>query len=411
MNERSSKNAVICPEDVRSAAASIRGLVRRTSCQKSFTLSAILGAEIYIKFESEQFTAAFKERGALNKLLSLNDDERRRGVIAMSAGNHAKAVAWHAYKLGIPATIVMPKNTPNVKVEDTRRFGANVVLEGTEFDDSARHARNLAKELDLIMVHPYDDPIVMAGQGTVALEMLEQVPNIDVLVVPVGGGGLISGMACIAKSIKPEIKVVGVQCAKYPAVKNAFDNVANGNSYNGITIAEGIAVKTPGKFTLDCIERWVDDVITVSEEEIDEAIYAYLNIEKTVAEGAGAVSLAAVMANRQYFAGRCVGLVLSGANIDARILSTILMRNLARSGLIVQLQIASNDTPGSLAEIAGYLGRYGANILEVSHQRTFTRVCIRETLLNLMIEVKDKNDTDKLIDVLRKANFSVERLG
>jgi threonine dehydratase len=217
-------------------------------------------------------------------------------------------------------------------------------------------------------------------------------------------------MACIAKSLKPEIKIVGVQCGKYPEVKNAFDKINNDSLHNGITIAEGIAVKTPGKLTLECIEHLVDDVITVSEEEIDEAIYTYLNIEKAVAEGAGAVSLAAVMTNLQYFAGRCVDLVLSGANIDARILSTILMRNPARSGLIVQLQIASNDTPGSLAEIAGYIGRFGANILEVNHQRAFTRVCICETLLHLMIEVKDKNDTDKLIDVLRQASYSVERL-
>lgn len=373
------------------------------------TLSAILGAEIYIKFESEQFTAAFKERGALNKLLSLTSEQKRLGVIAMSAGNHAKAVAWHAQKLNIPATIVMPRHTPNVKVEDTRRFGATVVLEGVRLDEAAEHAKRLASECGLTMIHPYDDPMVIAGQGTVALEMLEQVPELDVLVVPVGGGGLIAGMACIAKSIKPGIEVIGVQCSQYPAVKNRLSGQAH-SPVAGVTIAEGIAVKTPGENTLKCIEQWVDEILLVSEEEIDEAIYLYLNIEKTVAEGAGAVALAAVRAERERFAGKKVGLVLSGANIDARTLSTILMRNLARSGLIVQLQIASNDTPGALADIAGHIGRFGANILEVSHQRTFTRVCIRETLLNVMIEVKDRHDTAKLIDVLRKANYSVELL-
>ncbi len=394
---------MISLDDIRQAHFCIADGIRRTHCEQSTTLSSIVGVDLFIKFENMQFTASFKERGALNKLLKLQSDGCNTGVIAMSAGNHAKAVAYHASRLQIPATIVMPRFTPNVKAEDTKRLGADVVLTGESLAEAGDYAQQLAKEQDLTLIHPYNDPYVMAGQGTVAVEMLEDVPDLDVIVVPIGGGGLISGMAIAAKTIKPDIKIVGIQSETFPAVHQLLrgEPVRVGGS----TIAEGIAVKYPGDLTLEVIKSQVDQVLLVSEEVIEQAVSAYINIEKTVAEGAGAAALAGVMQHPEYFKGQKVGVVLCGANIDSRVLSFILMRDLVHQGRIVRLKVLIDDSPGSLSRVAAMVGDLDGNIIDVDHQRVFTHVKAKEATLSMSIEVKNRKHGQKIRDALLSVGY------
>jgi threonine dehydratase len=392
--------------DIERAAQIIRGAVEVTDCDESRTLSEMLGARLWLKFENLQFTASFKERGALNRLSGLSEAERHRGVIAMSAGNHAQGVAYHARRLGIGATIVMPFGTPMVKVENTRRHGAEVILEGPTLEEAAAFAVAEGVRRGQAFVHPYDDPLIIAGQGTVALEMLRAVPELDTLVVPIGGGGLISGIAIAAKALKPAIRVIGVQAALYPSMWNAIKG--RDLPMRGDTLAEGIAVKKPGRLTTAIVRRLVDDIVLVTEEQIEQAVSLLIGIEKTVVEGAGAVGLAAVVAHRHRFAGRRVGLVLCGGNIDTRLLASVLTRELAREGRLSQLTIDLLDRPGQLARVATLLGEAGANIVEVSHQRTFSDLPAKGTLLEVVIETRDRAHLEETVARLAAAGFEVE---
>ena len=392
--------------DVRRAADVIRGAVAVTDCDPSRTLSEILGAEIWLKFENLQFTAAFKERGAFNRLAALSADERKRGVIAMSAGNHAQGVAYHAKRLGIRATIVMPVGTPMVKIENTRRHGAEVLVEGPTLEEAAAFAVSEGQRRGQVFVHPYDDPLIIAGQGTIALEMLDAVPVLDTLVIPIGGGGLISGMAVAAKAIKPSIRIIGVQASLYPSMFNAVKGTSL--AMRGDTLAEGIAVKKPGRITTEIVRRLVDDIVLVTEEQLEHAVSLLISIEKTVVEGAGAAGLAAIIANRAMFTGRKVGLVLCGGNIDTRLLASVLTRELAREGRLSQLTIDLVDQPGQLARVATLLGEAGANIVEVSHQRTFSDLPAKGTLLEVVIETRDRAHLNETISKLKAAGFEVE---
>jgi threonine dehydratase len=393
-------------EDVESARKRVLGEIIETDCDRSRTLSEMLGCTIWLKFENLQFTASFKERGAINRLSALSDEERRLGVIAMSAGNHAQGVAYRASRLRIPATIVMPVNTPTVKVVNTRRHGAEVILQGETVEEAAAFARGYARERRLTFIHPYDDPMVIAGQGTVALEMLGAAPEIDTLVVPIGGGGLISGVAIAAKALRPELQVIGVQAALYPSMYNTI----KGESLpmHGDTLAEGIAVKAPGKITVPIVGELVDDILLVSEAEIEHAVSQLINIEKTVVEGAGAAGLAAVCAHHQRFKGRSVGLVLTGGNIDTRLLAGVLTRELAREGRLTQLDIDLVDRPGQLAKVANLLGEAGANIVEVYHQRVFTDLPAKGALLEVVIETRDRAHLDETVGKLRAAGLEVD---
>jgi threonine dehydratase len=393
-------------EDVEAARERVRGAIVETDCDWSRTLSDILGCKIWLKFENLQFTASFKERGALNRLSMLSPAERQRGVIAMSAGNHAQGVAYHASRLSIPATIVMPVNTPIVKVVNTRRHGAEVVLHGENVEESAAFARKYGEERDLTFIHPYDDPLVIAGQGTISLEMLGAAPEIDTLVIPIGGGGLISGMAIAAKTLRPDLRVFGVEAALYPSMYNAIKGTSL--PMRGDTLAEGIAVKAPGKITTPIVRALVDDIFLVSEPQIENAVSLLINIEKTVVEGAGAAGLAAVCANRERFAGRNVGLVLCGGNIDTRLLASVLTRELAREGRLSQLTIDLVDRPGQLARVANIVGEAGANIVEVYHQRVFSELPAKGTLLELVIETRDRKHMEETVAKLRDAGFEVE---
>lgn len=359
-------------DDIRRARVRIEDHVELTPFTDSVTLSAITGAKVFIKFENQQFTASFKERGALNKLLDLDEDARKRGVIAVSAGNHAQGVAYNARRLGIPATIVMPATPPLTKVTHTREFGAKVVLIGDTIADGMDEARRLEVENGLTFVHPFDDEAVIAGQGTLALEMLDARPDLETIVVPIGGGGLISGIATAAKAIRPDINIVGVETEIYPSALDAL-NGRKGN-YRGITVAEGIAVKEPGKLTLPIIRDLVDEVMTVSEHDIERAIAYYFNVEKTVAEGAGAASLAALLARPERFKDRRTGLVLSGGNIDARLMAMVIMRGLIRDGQLARIRVETADVPGQLARVAGVIAEAHGNIVEVEHQRLLADV-------------------------------------
>ncbi|MEQ8315209.1 MAG: threonine ammonia-lyase [Gammaproteobacteria bacterium] len=381
-------------QDIEAAAERVGGTVVNTRFEQSRTLSAILDTDIWLKFENLQFTSSFKERGALNKLLLISETERQQGVIAMSAGNHAKAVAYHAERLGISATIVMPKGTPNIKIEDTERFGANVILEGSSLDESGGFMREIAQQQNLCIVHPYDDPAIIAGQGTVALEMLADNPDLEVLVVPIGGGGLISGIAIAARAIKPAIRIIGVEVQGYGSAYNEFHGRAE--QLGGSTIAEGIAVKKPGSLTFPIIKELVDDIVLVSEESIEEAIDRLLTIEKTVTEGAGAAGLAAVASHPELFKGKCTGVVLCGANIDSRILAAVLMRRLIRKGRIVRFRIRIHDLPGILSDITEIVGELGGNILEVSHQRMFSNVPVKDADLYLTVETRDAKQSQMI---------------
>ena len=396
---------MISLEAIRAAAARIEGAVERTPFLPSQTLSRLAGCELYLKFENLQFTASFKERGALNKLLLLSEAERRRGVIAMSAGNHAQAVAYHAARLHIPAVIVMPKGSPNTKIKNTQVHGATVLLEGESLADAARHADALAKRDDLVFVHPYEDPLVMAGQGTVGLEMLQALPELDALVVPVGGGGLLAGMAVAARERAPGVELIGVQAAGCPSMVSAL---AEGRRTVACeTIADGIAVPTAGELTTEIVRELADDMLIVTETHLEEAISLYLDIEKVVAEGAGAASLAALLEHPDRFRGRRVGLVLSGGNIDPRQLASVIMRSLSRTGRLNHLVLEVDDLPGVLAKITAVIGRLGGNIVEVSHRRDLLELGLRDTRLDLVVETRDRAHLDEIVKGLQAEAFDV----
>ncbi len=390
-------------QDVIAARDRIADQIQPTPCLHSRTLSQLTGSELYVKFENLQFTASFKERGALNRLLQLSDEQRRRGVCTVSAGNHGQAVAYHAQRLGIPATIVMPRHTPFVKVEHTRSHGAEVVLHGDTLSEAFEHSRSIIDARGLTFVHPYDDPDVMAGQGTIALEMLAGAPELEVLVVPIGGGGLISGVAVAAKALSPRIEIIGVQTESYPSMPAALRGeqaVCGGN-----TIAEGIAVKSAGKLTREVVREWVQEIVLVSEGEMEHAIALLLNIEKTVAEGAGAASLAAVLSSPQRYRGRRVGLILSGGNIDPRLLASVIMRELVREQRIVTLRIPIADQPGALARVSHVVGDHGGNILDVFHRRLSTNVPAKSATLELSFEARDSLHAASIVTAIRSAGF------
>jgi threonine dehydratase len=393
-------------DDIRAAAATIRGAVERTPTHRSLTLSSISRCQIHLKFENLQFTSSFKERGALNKLLSLSPGERASGVAAMSAGNHAQGVAYHAGRLGIPATIVMPEGTPFNKVKHTRDFGARVVIEGATLGESFARARAIATAEHLTFIHPYDDAIVIAGQGTVALEMLEDVPDVDVLVVPVGGGGLISGIAVAAKAIKPSIDIYGVEARLYPSMYDALKG--EHLPCAGQTIAEGIAVKEPGALTRRIVNALVKDVLLVREDEIERAVATLLEIEKTVVEGAGAAAYAAVAANPELFRGRKVGIILSGGNVDMRLLSNVILREMSREGRILSITVEIEDRPGLLARIATLVGDAGGNILKVSHNRMMSDITAKSADLGLVVEARDATHAAEICHCLEAAGFVVK---
>ena len=393
--------------DVRTAAGRIEGAVVRTPCLRSETLSRIAGADIWVKFENLQFTASFKERGALNTLLQLTDEERHRGVIAMSAGNHAQGVAYHAGRLGIPATIVMPSFTPTVKIRHTRGHGARVVLLGDTLAEAATEAYRVAAAEKLVFVHPYDDARVIAGQGTIALEMLQDVPELDTLVIPVGGGGMIAGCAVAARGLRPDLEVIGVESAGYSAMRQLL--AGEPVTVGGDTIAEGIAVRDIGQAPLAIARALVDRVLSVDEVAIERAIALFLEVEKTVAEGAGAAGLAALLAHSRHFTGRKVGLVLCGGNIDTRLLASVLLRGLVRDGRIVRLRLMIGDAPGQLARVAGLIGGDGGNIVEVLHQRLFG-VVAKATELDVTVETRDRAHVGELLSALQADGFKVRIL-
>jgi threonine dehydratase len=396
---------VIQLQDIREAARRIAGAVEQTPFVPSRTLSRLTGAQVFLKFENLQFTASFKERGALNKLLSLSESERKRGVIAMSAGNHAQAVAYHAARLAIPAVIVMPHGSPNTKIKNTRVHGAEVVLEGETLADAASHARSRAAADQLVFVHPYEDERVIAGQGTLGIEMLEAVPDLDALVVPIGGGGLISGIAVAAKALSRKVQVYGVESKTYPAMHQRL----NGRpvKVGGDTIAEGMAVKDVGDIAFGIIGQKVDEVLLVEEETIERAVVALIEIEKTVAEGAGAAALAALLEHPARFAGKRVGIPISGGNIDSRVLASVLMRGLVRDGRLVRLRVTMPDVSGSLAKVAAHIAAAGGNIVEVQHQRIFGTASVRSPEVEFLIETRDRDHTDALVRSLEEQGIKV----
>ena len=392
--------------DIEQAAQRLHGHLLNTPCVESKTLSQLTGAQIYLKFENLQYTASFKERGACNKLSQLTDAERRRGVIAMSAGNHAQGVAYHAQRLGIRAVIVMPRFTPGVKIERTRGFGAEVVLHGDTLDASRAHALLLAERDGLVFVHPYDDEAVIAGQGTVGLEMLHAVPDLEVLVIAVGGGGLIAGMATAAKALKPGIEVIGVQTSRFPGMVNAIKGTQHPQGSS--TIADGIAVGTPGVLTQAIIARRVDDLLLVEEGDIEQAMVMLLEIEKTLVEGAGAAGLAALLKYPARFAGRKVGLVLCGGNIDPLLLAAIIERGMVRAGRLARIRVSARDIPGSLAKITATVADAGANIEEVHHQRAFTMLAAQNVEIELVVQTRGRPHIEQVLQALRAAGFEAE---
>jgi threonine dehydratase len=393
-------------DDVRAAAERIAGAVARTPSARSHTLSDVLGTDIVVKFENLQFTAAFKERGALNKLLLLSPAERACGVVAMSAGNHAQAVARHATRLGIDATIVMPAATPFVKVHRTEVLGAKVVLLGDDLSECAAEALRIVEAEGRIFVHPYDDPAVVAGQGTVALELLEDHPDLDALLVPAGGGGLLAGMAVVARALRPGMELVGVQSDRWPAL---FDAVTGQHlPVGGPTIAEGIAVPAPGALTIRLVRELVDRIVTVSEESLEEAVNLLLEIEKVVVEGAGAAGIAALIEHEGMLAGRHVGVVLTGGNVDPRLLASVIMRGLARSGRLSRLQIQIPDQPGILGRVTTIVGKAGANIVEIVHDRMFLDVPARSAELEVVMETFDHAHVQRVVAALEAEGFSAQ---
>ena len=395
-------------DDIRAAAQRIQGAVIRTPMLVSRTLSEIIGAEVWLKFENLQFTAAYKERGALNKLLQLSPEERARGVIAASAGNHAQAVAYHAKRLGIPATIVMPLATPTIKVTQTEGHGARVVLHGALFDDAFAKARELEQECGYVFVHPFDDPQIIAGAGTVGLEMLEDAPELDMIVVPIGGGGLMSGISTAARALKPDIELIGVEAELYPGMKCAIDGAHR--PVGGDTLAEGIAVKQPGVLTSQILKTLADDIVLVAERDLERAVAMLVGIEKTVVEGAGAAGLAAMIGDPARFAGKTVATVLCGGNIDTHLLANVLVRDLVRQGRIARLRVAVQDQPGALALITSKVFEAGANIIEVNHSRIFTTLPAKDTVIEVECEARDPAAIDDVVRRLEEAGFTVERV-
>ena len=394
-------------DDIRAAAERIDGAVVRTPMMHSRTLSEIIGAEVWLKFENLQFTAAYKERGALNKLLQLSEEECARGVIAASAGNHAQAVAYHAKRLGIPAVIVMPEPTPSVKVIQTEGHGAEVVLHGDMFDDAYAKARELALEKGYVFVPPLADAQIIAGAGTVGLELLEDAPDLDIIVVPIGGGGLMSGVSIAARALKPEVELIGVEAELYPSMKCAIEGCHL--PLGGDTLAEGIAVKQPGELTSRILRELANDVVLVSERDLERAVAMLVGIEKTVVEGAGAAGLAAMLADPQRFHGKKVATILCGGNIDTHLLANVLVRDLVRTGRIARLHVAAHDQPGALAAITAKVYEAGVNIIEINHSRIFTRLPAKDTVIEVECEARDARAIDDVVARLEAAGFRVER--
>ena len=391
-------------DDIRAAAERLKGHIERTPCRYSRTLSQIAGAEVWVKFENLQFTAAFKERGALNKLLQLSAAEKKRGVIAASAGNHAQGLAYHGQRLGVPVVIVMPRLTPMVKIEHTRGFGAEVILQGETYDDASLHAREVCDQRDMVFVHAFDDLDVIAGQGTIALEMLEDAPDLEVLPIPIGGGGLISGMATAARALRPEIGIIGLEAAMYPSFTARMRGLRP--NLGGQTIAEGIAVKTVGELTYAIARPLIDEVLLIEEGDLERAVALYVNVEKTVAEGAGAASLAALLAFPAKFRGRKVGLTLCGGNIDTRLLASVLMRELIRERRIASFRIIGDDRPGLLATVSSVIGGAGGNIIEVAHNRMALDVPAKGAEFDITVETRDARHTDEITEALREHGYA-----
>ncbi len=395
--------------EIQQAAARLQGQVLETPCVESRTLSQMTGAQLFLKFENLQFTASFKERGACNKLAQLSADERARGVIAMSAGNHAQGVAYHAERLGARAVIVMPSFTPGVKIARTRGFGAEVLLHGDTLEAASTHARALAEQQGLVFVHPYDDDAIMAGQGTIGLEMLQAQPELELLVVPVGGGGLIAGIATAAKALKPGIEVVGVQTQRFPAMANLIQGQQRAQGVS--TIADGIAVGAPGRRCSEIVRQRVDELLLVDESDVEQAIVMLLEIEKTLVEGAGAAALAALLKHPARFAGRRVGLVLSGGNIDPMLLASIIGRGMVRSGRLARIVVSTRDIPGSLARIARLVADAGANVQEISHQRAFTLLAAQNVEIELVLQTRDRAHVMELLGRLQHEGLEARWLG
>jgi threonine dehydratase len=394
-------------DDIRAAAQRIEGSVIRTPMLVSRTLSEIIGAEVWLKFENLQFTAAYKERGALNKLLQLSPEERARGVIAASAGNHAQAVAYHAKRLGIPATIVMPAATPTVKVVQTEGHGAKVVLYGAMFDDAYGRARELALENGYVFVHPFDDPQIIAGAGTLGLELLEDAPDLDTIVIPIGGGGLMSGVSISSRAIKPSVELIGVEAELYPSMKCAIEGCHL--PLGGDTLAEGIAVKQPGELTSRILRELVNEVMLVPERELERAVAMLVGIEKTVVEGAGAAGLAAMLTFPEHFAGKKVATILCGGNIDTHLLANVLVRDLVRQGRVARLRVAAHDQPGALAAITAKVYEAGVNVIDIRHSRIFTRLPAKDTMIEVECEARDPASIEDVVARLEAAGFTVER--
>ncbi len=392
--------------DVRAAAQRLEGRVLRTPLVRAERLSALTGADLWLKLENLQYTGAFKQRGALNRLLLLSAAERARGVIAASAGNHAQGVAYNARALSIDATIVMPETTPDVKVRQTRDLGARVILSGMTFDDANAEAMRLRDERDLVFVHPFDDPDVIAGQGTLALEMIEDGPVFDALIAPIGGGGLIAGMALAARDASPQTRLLGVQAALFPSMANALDGGAR--PIGGNTLAEGIAVKQAGALTSQIVRDAVDDIILIEERPLERALSLLMNEQKLLVEGAGAAGLAAVMADPERFRGRTLGLVLCGGNIDARLLSMILMRDLARAGRLARLRVSLLDMPGQLVRVASIIADQGGNVIDVGHHRTYSDLPAKMTCMDVTIDTQGQDHLDRILSNLRSEGYEVE---
>ncbi len=391
--------------DVEAARTRIAGAVLHTPTTESRTLGAMVGARVFLKFENLQFTAAYKERGALNTLLMMDVEQRSRGVIAASAGNHAQGLAYHGARLGVPVTIVMPQTTPMVKVYQTQSHGAEIILHGETFDEAYARARELEIERGLTFVHPFDDPRIAAGQGTVALEMLEDQPDIDTLIIPIGGGGLFSGMGTAARAIKPDIKLIGVQAELYPSMYAKLNHVDM--ACEGDTLAEGIAVQQPGAFTSEVVASLADDIVLVAERHLERAVSLLLQIEKTVVEGAGAAGFAALLAHGDKFKGRNVGLVLAGGNIDTRLLANVLLRDLARSGRLARLRIRLQDRPGALFNVMRVFSEQQANIVEIYHQRIFTTLPAKGLIADIECETRDREHLDSLVEAVKSAGYQV----
>ena len=397
-------------KDVRRAEKAIAGAVNPTPTIRAAALSDLTGCEVYLKLETLHPTGSFKERGALNKLLTLEDAERRAGVIAMSAGNHAQGVAYHARRLGIPATIVMPSGTPFTKIDRTEALGAKVVLKGEGLVDARHATEELARERGLVLVHPYDDAAVIAGQGTVALEMLTQCPELEALLVPVGGGGLISGIAVAAKALSPDTEIIGVQSALYPSMYRVLRGIDPGLPTEGTTLAEGIAVKEPGELTRQIVKALVGAVRLVTERQLEAAVELLIERQKLIVEGAGAAGVAALLAEPERFRGRRVGIVLTGGNIDARLLASLLMRGLVRGGRLVRLRSQLPDLPGVLSQVSGVIGGLGGNIVEVHHQRLFHDTSVKRAELDVVVETQNRRHVDTIIDALVASGFPTRLL-